>query len=120
MYLKLDWVLTLFPGFLPSVSEVGPGSDPRTWICTFCVRSWPGFGPKNLDLYFLCPKLARVRTQEPGLVLFVSEVALFTLIAAILLLREKIFFISIIGGIIIIIGVILVNGQLKYFSWKKR
>ncbi|KAF0825368.1 hypothetical protein KIS1582_0912 [Cytobacillus firmus] len=49
-----------------------------------------------------------------------SEVALFTLIAAILLLREKIFFISIIGGIIVIIGVILVNGQLKYFSWKKR
>lgn len=52
--------------------------------------------------------------------MFIYMEPLFTLIAAILLLREKIFFISIIGGIIIIIGVILVNGQLKYFSWKKR
>lgn len=52
--------------------------------------------------------------------MFIYMEPLFTFIAAILLLREKIFFISIMGGIIIIIGVILVNGQLKYFSWRKR
>jgi drug/metabolite transporter (DMT)-like permease len=35
-----------------------------------------------------------------------------TLIAAVFLLQEKVFIISITGGIIIIIGVIIVNGQL--------
>jgi drug/metabolite transporter (DMT)-like permease len=35
-----------------------------------------------------------------------------TLIAAVLLLHEKIYFINVAGGIIIIIGVIIVNGQL--------
>ncbi|MEL3974619.1 DMT family transporter [Rossellomorea oryzaecorticis] len=37
---------------------------------------------------------------------------LVTFIAAVLLLHEKILFISILGGIIIILGVIMVNGQL--------
>jgi drug/metabolite transporter (DMT)-like permease len=35
-----------------------------------------------------------------------------TLVAAVLFLQEKVLFISIAGGIIIIIGVIIVNGQL--------
>jgi drug/metabolite transporter (DMT)-like permease len=52
--------------------------------------------------------------------MFIYMEPLFTFIAAVLLLREKIFFISFMGGIIIIIGVIMVNGQLKYFSWRKR
>jgi drug/metabolite transporter (DMT)-like permease len=49
---------------------------------------------------------------------------LFTLIAAILLLHEKVFFISILGGVIIIIGVLIVNGQIgtiiQYFLWRRR
>ncbi|MFC7785086.1 DMT family transporter [Rossellomorea sp. GCM10028870] len=52
-------------------------------------------------------------------VLDASKVSMFlylepvtTLIAAILLLHEKIFFISIMGGVIIIIGVVIVNGQM--------
>ncbi len=56
--------------------------------------------------------------------MFMYMEPLFTLIAAILLLHEKIFFISILGGIIIIIGVIMVNGQMgsvfQYISWRKR
>ena len=64
-------------------------------------------------------------------VLDASKVSMFlylepvtTLIAAILLLHEKIFFISILGGVIIIIGVVIVNGQmisvLHRFLWRKR
>lgn len=52
-------------------------------------------------------------------VLEASKVSMFlylepvsTLIAAVLLLQEKVLFISVAGGIIIIIGVIVVNGQL--------
>ncbi|WP_342041792.1 DMT family transporter [Bacillus sp. OTU2372] len=52
-------------------------------------------------------------------VLEASKVSMFlylepvsTLIAAVLLLQEKVLFISVAGGIIIIIGVIIVNGQL--------
>lgn len=49
---------------------------------------------------------------------------LATLIAAVLLLHEKIILISILGGIIIIIGVIFVNGQLQYilkwFQWRSK
>ncbi|KKI89060.1 multidrug transporter [Bacillus sp. SA1-12] len=40
-----------------------------------------------------------------------------TLIAAVFLLQEKIFLISVTGGIIIIIGVIIVNGQLVPMLW---
>lgn len=64
-------------------------------------------------------------------VLDASKVSMFlylepvtTLIAAILLLHEKIFLISILGGVIIIIGVVIVNGQvisyLHRFLWGKR
>ncbi|UTE79360.1 MULTISPECIES: DMT family transporter [unclassified Rossellomorea] len=64
-------------------------------------------------------------------VLDASKVSMFlylepvtTLIAAILLLHEKIFLISILGGVIIIIGVVIVNGQmisvLHRFLWRKR
>ena len=43
---------------------------------------------------------------------------LATLIAAVVLLHEKIILISVIGGIIIIIGVVFVNGQLHYvLNW---
>jgi drug/metabolite transporter (DMT)-like permease len=52
-------------------------------------------------------------------VLEASRVSMFlylepitTLIAAVLLLHEKVFFINVIGGVIIIIGVVIVNGQL--------
>ncbi|OXS63936.1 multidrug transporter [Bacillus sp. DSM 27956] len=64
-------------------------------------------------------------------VLDASKVSMFlylepvtTLIAAIFLLQEKIFLISILGGVIIIIGVVIVNGQmisvLHRFLWRKR
>jgi drug/metabolite transporter (DMT)-like permease len=49
---------------------------------------------------------------------------LVTFIAAVLLLHEKILFISILGGIIIILGVIMVNGQLvsviRRFIWARK
>jgi drug/metabolite transporter (DMT)-like permease len=52
-------------------------------------------------------------------VLEASKVSMFlylepitTLIAAVLLLHEKVFFINVIGGLVIIFGVIIVNGQL--------
>jgi drug/metabolite transporter (DMT)-like permease len=52
-------------------------------------------------------------------VLEASKVSMFlylepitTLVAAVLLLHEKVLFINVVGGIIIIIGVIIVNGQL--------
>ncbi|CAN7496980.1 DMT family transporter [Rossellomorea sp. LjRoot5] len=64
-------------------------------------------------------------------VLDASKVSMFlylepvtTLVAALLLLHEKIFLISILGGVIIIIGVVIVNGQmvsvLHRFLWRKR
>lgn len=62
-------------------------------------------------------------------VLEASKVSMFlyleplsTLVAAVLLLQEKILFISVAGGIIIIIGVIIVNGQLvpMLFSFFKK
>lgn len=56
--------------------------------------------------------------------MFMYMEPLFTLIAAILLLHEKVFFISILGGVIIIIGVLMVNGQIgtiiQYFLWRRR
>jgi drug/metabolite transporter (DMT)-like permease len=52
-------------------------------------------------------------------VLEASKVSMFlylepitTLIAAVLILHEKVFFINVVGGIVIIFGVIVVNGQL--------
>jgi drug/metabolite transporter (DMT)-like permease len=52
-------------------------------------------------------------------VLEASKVSMFlylepitTLIAAVLLLHEKVFFINVVGGLVIIFGVIIVNGQL--------
>ncbi len=64
-------------------------------------------------------------------VLDASRVSMFlymepvtTLVAAIFLLHEKIFFISILGGVIIIIGVVIVNGQMisifHQYLWRKR
>ncbi|MEI2666046.1 DMT family transporter [Rossellomorea sp. LJF3] len=64
-------------------------------------------------------------------VLDASKVSMFlylepvtTLLAAILLLHEKVFLISILGGVIIIIGVVIVNGQMisvfHRFLWRKR
>ncbi|WP_175990851.1 DMT family transporter [Bacillus sp. Marseille-Q1617] len=49
---------------------------------------------------------------------------LVTFIAAVLLLHEKILFISILGGLIIILGVIMVNGQfvsvIRRFIWARK
>lgn len=58
-------------------------------------------------------------------VLEASKVSMFlyfepiaTLIAAVLLLKEKVLLISVAGGIIIIMGVIIVNGQLVPMLWR--
>ncbi|WP_336433363.1 DMT family transporter [[Bacillus] enclensis] len=49
---------------------------------------------------------------------------LVTLIAAIILLHEKIMFASILGGVIIILGITMVNGQtvslFQRFLWKRK
>ncbi|MFP7296353.1 DMT family transporter [Neobacillus niacini] len=50
-----------------------------------------------------------LEASKVSMFLYLEPIA--TLIAAVLLLQEKVLFISIIGGIIIIIGVIIVNGQ---------
>ncbi|WP_160719387.1 DMT family transporter [Bacillus sp. USDA818B3_A] len=54
--------------------------------------------------------LAVLEASKVSMFLYLEPVS--TLIAAVLLLQEKVLFISVTGGIIIIIGVIIVNGQL--------
>lgn len=51
-----------------------------------------------------------LEASKVSMFLYLEPIA--TLIAAVLLLHEKILLISVIGGIIIIIGVVIVNGQL--------
>lgn len=51
-----------------------------------------------------------LEASKVSMFLYLEPIA--TLIAAVLLLHEKVLFISVIGGIIIIIGVVIVNGQL--------
>jgi drug/metabolite transporter (DMT)-like permease len=51
-----------------------------------------------------------LEASKVSMFLYLEPIA--TLIAAVLLLQEKVLFISVAGGIIIIIGVIIVNGQL--------
>ncbi|WP_331280805.1 EamA family transporter [Bacillus sp. UNC41MFS5] len=51
-----------------------------------------------------------LEASKVSMFLYMEPVA--TLVAAVLLLDEKVFLISVAGGIIIIIGVIIVNGQL--------
>lgn len=52
-----------------------------------------------------------LEASQVSVFLYLEPVA--TLIAAVLLLNEKIILISVVGGIIIIIGVIFVNGQFE-------
>lgn len=51
-----------------------------------------------------------LEASKVSMFLYLEPIA--TLVAAVLLLQEKVFLISVAGGIIIIIGVIIVNGQL--------
>ncbi|MEH7495615.1 DMT family transporter [Neobacillus niacini] len=51
-----------------------------------------------------------LEASKVSMFLYLEPIA--TLIAAVLLLKEKVLLISVVGGIIIIIGVIIVNGQL--------
>ncbi|KGP74137.1 DMT family transporter [Pontibacillus yanchengensis] len=63
-----------------------------------------------------------LEASQASVFMYLEPVA--TLIAAILLLQEKIIFISVLGGIIIIVGVVIVNGQrvlvLQNGPWRKR
>lgn len=72
--------------------------------------------------WYWAKALEVLEASQVSVFLYLEPVA--TLITAILLLQEKIIPISILGGIIIIIGVILVNGRLltflKYLPWSKK
>ncbi len=59
---KVRRVRTLTPGFSPSLSEVGPGSDSHTGFFDFSVRRCAGFGLSLRVFRLLCPKVHRVRT----------------------------------------------------------
>lgn len=72
--------------------------------------------------WYWAKALEVLEASQVSVFLYLEPVA--TLITAILLLQEKIIPISILGGIIIIIGVILVNGRLltflKYLPWRNK
>ncbi len=64
-------------GLLSGVgSEVGLGSDSRSFFTQDCVRSWLRFGLRIAFFRDLCPKLGWVRTQNDFLLGIVSEVGL--------------------------------------------
>ncbi|MBE5098563.1 DMT family transporter [Priestia aryabhattai] len=72
--------------------------------------------------WYWAKALEVLEASQVSVFLYLEPVA--TLITAILLLQEKIIPVSILGGIIIIIGVILVNGRLltflSYLPWRNK
>ncbi|MEH7251513.1 EamA family transporter [Neobacillus niacini] len=64
----------------------------------------------GIAYWYWAKALEVLEASKVSMFLYLEPIA--TLIAAVLLLNEKVFLISVTGGIIIIIGVIIVNGQL--------
>ncbi|SDM44142.1 DMT family transporter [Bacillus sp. OK048] len=64
----------------------------------------------GIAYWYWAKALEVLEASKVSMFLYLEPIA--TLIAAVLLLNEKVFLISVAGGIIIIIGVIIVNGQL--------
>ncbi|MBV7509497.1 DMT family transporter [Bacillus sp. sid0103] len=64
----------------------------------------------GIAYWYWAKALEVLEASKVSMFLYLEPVS--TLIAAVLLLQEKVLFISVAGGIIIIIGVIVVNGQL--------
>ena len=76
----------------------------------------------GLAYWYWAKALEVLEASQVSVFLYLEPVA--TLITAILLLQEKIIPVSILGGIIIIMGVILVNGRLltflSYLPWRNK
>ncbi|TMU85200.1 DMT family transporter [Bacillus sp. BHET2] len=76
----------------------------------------------GIAYWYWAKALAVLDASKVSMFLYLEPVT--TLVAAILLLHEKIFFISVLGGVIIIIGVVIVNGQkisiFHQYLWRKR
>ena len=74
----------------------------------------------GIAYWYWAKALEVLEASKVSMFLYLEPIA--TLIAAVLLLNEKVFLISLAGGIIIIIGVIIVNGQLvpMLFSFLKK
>ena len=74
----------------------------------------------GIAYWYWAKALEVLEASKVSMFLYLEPVA--TLIAAVLLLQEKVFLLSVAGGIIIIIGVIIVNGQLvpMLFSFFKK
>lgn len=75
----------------------------------------------GIAYWYWAKALEILEASKVSMFLYLEPIA--TLIAAVLLLNEKVFLISVVGGIIIIIGVIIVNGQLVpmlFSSLKKK
>lgn len=72
--------------------------------------------------WYWAKALEVLEASQVSVFLYLEPVA--TLITAVLLLREKIIPVSILGGVIIIMGVILVNGRLltflSYLPWRNK
>ncbi|MBM7602276.1 drug/metabolite transporter (DMT)-like permease [Metabacillus crassostreae] len=82
-----------------------------------------GIFVSGVAYWYWAKALTVLEASQVSVFLYLEPLA--TLIAAIILLNEKIMIISIIGGIIIIIGVIFVNGQFyklynQFFQHKRR
>lgn len=69
-----------------------------------------GIFVSGIAYWYWAKALEVLEASKVSMFLYLEPIA--TLIAAILLLQEKVLLISVTGGIIIIIGVIIVNGQL--------
>jgi drug/metabolite transporter (DMT)-like permease len=74
----------------------------------------------GIAYWYWAKALEVLEASKVSMFLYLEPIA--TLIAAVLLLQEKVFLLSVAGGIIIIIGVIIVNGQLvpMLFSFFKK
>ncbi|MDR7075979.1 drug/metabolite transporter (DMT)-like permease [Neobacillus niacini] len=74
----------------------------------------------GIAYWYWAKALEVLEASKVSMFLYLEPVA--TLIAAVLLLQEKVYLLSVAGGIIIIIGVIIVNGQLvpMLFSFFKK
>ena len=72
--------------------------------------------------WYWAKALEVLEASQVSLFLYLEPVA--TLITAVLLLREKIIPVSILGGVIIIVGVIVANGRLltflRYLPWRNK
>ncbi|WP_226666473.1 DMT family transporter [Metabacillus litoralis] len=82
-----------------------------------------GIFVSGVAYWYWAKALTVLEASQVSVFLYLEPLA--TLIAAIILLNEKFMIISMIGGIIIIIGVIFVNGQFhkiytRFFQFKKR